>query len=527
MLKNQTLSLALLLLCLLVAFPPSVLGGPVRGSLRSLQEDDKDNNNNDNDKQEDKDEDAPEVVTDEAAVVNSTGSTGTGSISDIVTSSSDLGTLATALLAAGRLDLLGDGGPYTLFAPTNQAFVEAEIDFLLDPEWILHLEAVLLYHVAEGVFNTSNLEAGQDINSVFEGEAINVTSVDPYSFNDAEVVQADIAATNGVVHIIDEVLFPEFTEVSITQLAAGIPEQFSTLVGLLAAANLTGTLGDDEEVFTVFAPNNDAFAKLDAATLEMLVAPEGAGLLEDILLYHVVSGVAYASGVEEGDTAATLHGANITVSSINPNLVINGVATVISGDILTRNGVIHIVDTVLIPPEDDIMDDDNATTTEGMINQAPPGSDGELDLESWVYQGIENYSTLYTLLNATGLTEALAGPGPLTLFAPDDDAFGNVPDAEKYLQPEWYAHLYDILLYHVVPGTQDILNLTLGSELLTGVGENITITAENPWVINNMSTIIDADNMVSNGVVHGIDEVLLPPSAVYDIVDVVEASPFF
>ena len=468
------------LLLALAASPAPTLGGPVRGTRRELQEDDKNN-------------DEP-----------------TESILDIATSNQDLSTLVTALSAAGLVESLGGEGPYTVFAPTDDAFVEAEIDFLLDPEWILHLQSVLLYHVAEGEFTTDSIEAGDEISSIFEGEVINVTSVDPLSVNDAEVLEADIMATNGVVHVVNEVLFPEFTEVTVTELAAGVPDQFSTLVELLIAANLTETLDDDEEAFTVFAPNNDAFAKLDAETLELLSSPEGAGLLEDILLYHVVPGVAYAQGVEVGDTAITLHGGNISVTSIEPNLVINGEANVISADILTRNGVIHIIDTVMLPPPEP--------------DQAPPENVGELNLLSWVFLG-EEYSTLYSLLNTTGLTEAMSGPGPLTLLAPDNDAFATVPP--KLLEPEWYAHLYDILLYHVLPGEQDTSNLTEGFDYLTGVGENVTVTSEDPWEFNNVSLVVDPDNFVSNGVAHGIDQVLLPPSAVYSLLDIIEVSPFF
>lgn len=458
----------------LAAFPASSAGGPVR--------------------------DLQEAVTDGPTL----------SILDIATSNQDLGTLVTALSAAGLVEALGGEGPYTVFAPTDDAFVEAEIEFLLDPEWILHLQSVLLYHVVEGVFAEEDLAAGDELNSIFEAEVINVTTVNPFSVNDAVVVQADIMATNGVVHVIDEVLFPEFTEVTVTELAAGVPDQFSTLVNLLTRANLTDTLDDDEEAYTVFAPNNDAFSKLDLDTLQLLLSPEGADTLEDILRYHVVPGVAYAQGVEEGDTAITLNGDNITVTSIDPDLVVNGVATVISADILTRNGVIHVIDTVMMPPS--------------QPDEAPPEADVESDLLSWVSQG-EQYSTLFDLVDTSGLTDAMAGPGPLTLFAPDNAAFATVP--AKLLEPEWYAHLYDILLFHIVPGTQETANLTLGLDLLTAVGENITVTAEDPWVINNASTLVDPDNLVSNGVAHGIDLVLLPPSAILSVMDIIEVSPFF
>jgi uncharacterized surface protein with fasciclin (FAS1) repeats len=93
----------------------------------------------------------------------------------------------------------------------------------------------------------------------------------------------------------------------------------------------------------VFAPSNDAFAKLDRTTLDFLRSEEGADALENILLYHVVSGLAYADGVSVDDTVTTLEGSAITVTEAGNTIVINGVSTVLEADVLARNGVIHVV----------------------------------------------------------------------------------------------------------------------------------------------------------------------------------------
>jgi uncharacterized surface protein with fasciclin (FAS1) repeats len=144
----------------------------------------------------------------------------------------------------------------------------------------------------------------------------------------------------------------------------------------------------------------------------------------------------------------------------------------------------------------------------------------ELTLATWLLANEATYSTLYALLNQTGLTGQLSQTNPLTLFAPENDAFDALPGVEKYLDPEWSAHLYDILLYHIVPGELDSSSMTENMNVLTTLGENFTITSVTPAVtINNMSSIFFND--------HGISSVLLPPSAAFDTVDIVEKSPFF
>ena len=97
------------------------------------------------------------------------------------------------------------------------------------------------------------------------------------------------------------------------------------------------------QTFAVFAPTNDAFAKLDITTLKFLLSERGADSLESILLYHVVSGLAYADGVSVDDTATTLEGSNITVTEVDKAIVINGVSTIITPDLLARNGVLQVV----------------------------------------------------------------------------------------------------------------------------------------------------------------------------------------
>merc|ERR1712147_29769 len=175
---------------------------------------------------------------------------------------------------------------------------------------------------------------------------------------DSKVIAADIAATNGVVHIIDTVLMPPAPATTaavsapsknIFQLAQGSSD-LSTLVAALKAGDLVGAL-QGKGPFTVFAPPNAAFAKLPKATLDSLLEPKNKDKLVDIQTYHVVSGAAvYSKDLKPRQNVKTLQGDDVLVTSSSAGVIINGNSKVIAADIATTNGVAHIIDTVLMPP---------------------------------------------------------------------------------------------------------------------------------------------------------------------------------
>lgn len=134
---------------------------------------------------------------------------------------------------------------------------------------------------------------------------------------------------------------------SIVEIAAG-NDQFSTLVAALEAADLVGALQAEDQSFTVFAPTNAAFAKLPAGTLESLLEPENKEKLQAILLYHVASGKAKASDVVSKDTITTLQGQQLDVQTNGESVMIDN-AKVVQTDIMASNGVIHVIDTVVLP----------------------------------------------------------------------------------------------------------------------------------------------------------------------------------
>jgi transforming growth factor-beta-induced protein len=171
--------------------------------------------------------------------------------------------------------------------------------------------------------------------------------------NDAQVIITDIEASNGVIHVIDSVILPPADEAAapgtIVDIAAA-DERFSTLVAAVTAAGLVDTL-KGEGPFTVFAPTNDAFAALPAGTLDSLLLPENKQQLTDILLYHVVSGEVMAADVVGLSAAPTVLGKDITIKVQDGKVFLNDTVQVIITDIEASNGVIHVIDAVLLPPQ--------------------------------------------------------------------------------------------------------------------------------------------------------------------------------
>lgn len=257
-------------------------------------------------------------------------------------------TLVTAVKAAGLVDALKGEGPFTVFAPTDDAFAklpEGTVEALVaNPE---KLKSILLYHVVPGKVMAADVMGIESATTLF-GQPIAVSTDGGVMVGGAKVVKTDIEATNGVIHVIDSVIIPQ----DIVQLGAA-SDQFSTLVAAVQAAGLVETLKGDGP-FTVFAPTNDAFAKLPAGTVESLLKPENKAKLQAILTYHVVPGRVMAGDVVGLSEAKTVQGSTIDITvKRNEDNSVAGVmvdkANVTATDIVGLNGVIHVIDSVIMP----------------------------------------------------------------------------------------------------------------------------------------------------------------------------------
>jgi uncharacterized surface protein with fasciclin (FAS1) repeats len=255
-------------------------------------------------------------------------------------------TLASLLTKAGLVDTLSTGGTFTVFAPTDAAFAKvpkATLDALAaDPA---KLKSVLLYHVVAGKVGSADVVKLTSAKTL-EGQPLAIKVADGSVYIDsAKVITPDVMAANGVIHVIDSVLIPTAAPTKNILQTAKAAGQFKTLNSLIARAGLVGALKADGP-FTVFAPTDAAFAKVPKKTLDALAADKAK--LRAVLLYHVVKGNVTAAKVVELKSAKTLNGKRAPIEVMGSKVMIGG-ATVTTADIPASNGVIHIVNKVLIP----------------------------------------------------------------------------------------------------------------------------------------------------------------------------------
>ena len=274
--------------------------------------------------------------------------TQTPAMKNIIETAQEAGSFSTLLAAvdaAGLTETLSGEGPFTVFAPTDDAFAalpEGTVAALLeDPEG--DLKEILLYHVVSGNLMAEDVTAQPDAMTL-NGKRIRFDTTDGAMVEEANIITTDIVCSNGVIHVIDAVMLPKGNIVE-TAVADG---RFTTLVAALQAAGLDTTLCDETKDFTVFAPTDDAFAALPEGTVETLLEdPEGQ--LTDILLYHVADGRYMAADVVTMESIDTLQGSPLTIDT-SDGVMVDG-ATVIITDVTCSNGVIHVIDAVMIPPE--------------------------------------------------------------------------------------------------------------------------------------------------------------------------------
>jgi len=280
-----------------------------------------------------------------------------GTLVDLAVGDPELSTLVAAVMAAGLVDVLSGAGPFTLFAPINDAFLppaidEAYLNLLLTPEFNLHLQNLLAYHVTEGEVLSTALSNGQVVEMV-NGETLTVEIDDTGVFltnpltTEAQVIEPDLIASNGVAHKIGgSILFPSFVGRDLVDLLSSDPN-YSTLVSLIQMAGLTETLRS-AEALTVLAPDNTAFGSLPQDILDSLTADSDA--LQAVLLYHVIEGVAASTSLTSGQVP-TLNGESLQVVVSDGGITFDGVP-VVQPDGLARNGIAHGISSVLIPGGD-------------------------------------------------------------------------------------------------------------------------------------------------------------------------------
>ena len=269
-----------------------------------------------------------------------------------------------------------------------------------------------------------------------------------------------------------------------TAVAAG---SFKTLVAAVQAAGLVETL-KGKGPFTIFAPTDEAFAKLPKGTLEHLLKPENKQALADILTYHVVPGAVGSADAQKLDFASTVLGQSLRLQVVTMDdgpskLSVDG-AMVVKADIACANGVIHVIDTVVLPRKN-------------IVETAA---------------GAGTFQTLLTAAKAAGLVEALSGGKPVTVFAPTDAAFARLPagTVQDLLKPENKERLVALLKYHVVPGRVLAKDIVAAKSLETLNGKRAPVARTEKGATLAGVNIVSTDLIAANGVIHVVDAVMMP-----------------
>lgn len=420
------------------------------------------------------------------------------SIAGIAIDTPELSILVDALSRAGLVQTMSYPGDYTVFAPTNTAFMSflsANGFASLDDVPVDVLTQVLLNHVVSGgmmsteltttYVNTLATKAGSDLNlSMFVDTSSGVT------LNGVSNVSTpNIEATNGIIHIVDAVIgLPTIVDHAVAN------PNFSSLVGALTSygttfTDLLSTAGD----FTVFAPDNTAFGAF---------TNPNSNSLDQILSNHVIVGATAMSSDLENmyvNTAATFNGTMDNLSmyiNTDSGVTINGISDVTAADVVASNGVIHAVDTVIDLPT--VVDFALADPTFSTLVAALTRNDLTFD-----YVG-----TLSTNIGTS--------PAPFTVFAPTNDAFGSLLTelgasglgdiTEPVLKATLDHHAVAAANVRAEDLTDNMTVGTLGGDITANVSEGATLTDAN----GRVSNIVKVNVQAANGVIHVIDKVVLP-----------------
>lgn len=419
---------------------------------------------------------------------------------DVISNSPDHTYLEAAIIQEGLVDALNNADGITVFAPDDQAFEDLAAALNTDINGLLaldNLDDILLYHVLGTEVLSTDIVNGAIVDPLSPTNSLKLTAGSAGVFvNHAEVIAADIDGGNGTVHVIDAVVLPNETVVDVA-----IDAGFTSLYTAVSTAELLPALTNPLATFTVFAPTNTAFDNLAAALGVDIQGLLDLDNLQDILLYHVLDIEVFADDVNNGAILQPISATN----SLKFTLTTDGIAyanqaEITAFDIEASNGVVHLLDAVVLP-------------FETVVDVAIDNSD---------------FSTLTAAVVEARLLPALTDPlGNYTVFAPTNDAFDALAttlgtDLNGLLANPGLAN---ILLYHVIDDEGFSTDLFDGQFIETLEGSAVEVSVVGTDVFINESQVIAVDLDVDNGVVHVIDEVLLPSELPATVVDIIVDSP--
>jgi uncharacterized surface protein with fasciclin (FAS1) repeats len=438
--------------------------------------------------------------------------------------------------AAGTTQRLRDDPQLTLIVPSNEAMAEmsAEIEELKQPQNRQQLQSFVESHLVAKRMFSSDMQTGTE--TAVSGSAIEVSvsssgasteitlnaanikeanESTEITFNGAGIKVANVRARNGVLFVTHKPVW----RASVFTYVKNLPT-FSILEKAVREAGLVDALRSDGP-FTVFAPTDAAFAALLTElniSAEQLLANKA--LLTDVLTYHVLPKKLSARNIANGATPATLQGQAVTFDvqrRAGPDVRITDAqgrqASVIATNLFARNGVVHVIDKVILPQSKNVIQ---------------------------IAQGISDFSILVDAVVAAGLVDTLNGAGPFTVFAPTNAAFAALLDELKVTKEALFADkplLTAVLTYHVLPGRVLASDIKEGAQATTVQGETFTLSLMGGANITDArgrkANIVATNVQASNGVIHVIDKVILPradappppPPTPLNIVQVAQSLP--
>uniref|UniRef100_A0A8C1Q502 Periostin, osteoblast specific factor a n=1 Tax=Cyprinus carpio TaxID=7962 RepID=A0A8C1Q502_CYPCA len=455
---------------------------------------------------------------------------------------------------------LDGAGSYTMFA-SNAALVSRNTE----------LYDSLCYHVVNKRLLTKDLKNDMILQSINDNHDlyINHYSNGVVTVNCARIIHANQVATNGVVHVIDRVIsFAVQTIMDEIETNDDLTTLKVRLIIPMVLSGLHGQLGESKH-YTLFAPTNEAFEKLDRDVLERLMSDTT--VLEALLKYHLLNSVQCSEAIMAGSVYETLEGSNIEIGCDGESLTVNGIKMVLKKDIVTSNGVIHLIDQVLIltlfylkgtlmsmdqrllkiilenhivklrVSLSDLYNGQLLETLGGkllrvfiyrtavcienacMVRGSREGSNGVLHLmrsliqppETTIYKRLlkdGRFKIFLSLMESAGLTDLLKQEGSYTLFAPIDAAFDTLTEEDMTLLKSDINTLRAILLYHFSNGVFINGGLEGGvtNLLKTIQGNNLQVLSVNNSIHVNSVEVPDFDLMASNGVIHVVKTILYP-----------------
>ncbi|MEM1449781.1 MAG: fasciclin domain-containing protein [Planctomycetota bacterium] len=397
-----------------------------------------------------------------------------------------LTTLKTAMTDSGVIQDLAVPGPMTLVAPTDAAFAAldpAVLAALLDPANVAELTDLLNYHVLPGDLDAGALATLESVSGSNGDDVLVDVLGQRIYFNDALVVDGDIAASNGRLHIVDTVLVPPVSLMETLEQRG-----LTTLVAAIDQAGLRGVLTNAN--VTIFAPTEDAFAAMDPAELAFLMDPGNVQVLRERLQHHVF-------GVEQRFSEYFLQAKLASLATTLHFFDLQGFIPTID----------HVVVTTI-----------NLPATDGVVKEIDEVLDAPVDLVDALLAN--GFTTFVDALVAAELDDDLrSSPTPLTVFAPTNGAFSSLPPGvlDDLLDPANQAQLIDLLRYHIVDGGLQAREVRAVSTLPTLHGAPIAVDPSDGVLTLNLSLnggtdVRFPDIFAANGAVHGILDVLEIPA---------------